>query len=785
MAISTRLKQYQYPITILRLDLIRTAQGAYPTIDSSAEARTCSDDTQLTSSRTGPSRRPRERDGRMRSRSPPAIDRYQPQTRGVHERRDDRNYRRRSPPPAQPNIDRYVPGQGQVQEPIQLINPLANPLSGDIQVGFSYFAEWWRKDKEIKEEKARASRGERRPPTRLKSDQEMREEKDAEHDKIQVAYDEYKNKHQAQLGRQFVVAHKNEEWFKEKYDSEIRDPIRKRQVDYRREVYAQWEADLESGMFDEFSLEGIYKNDSNGEGGMIDKEEGEAAAANEVLGVGDLLPLKGGDLRDEAINQPALLIKTIAPYVSREKLEAFCKEHLGEGEGGLKYLSLSDPLPLKKFHRLGWIILNPGGEQTVEVEIKAQRSDGRDEDGENGEDGSDAADKMETSGTETVTKSGADIALEAINGKAIEIEDGNKTNFTCHVGAHYPPPIVRKRALWDLFSAPERVERDLQLAVRLVMKLESEIGDDINAVSKIEERVEAIKSSGLLQPQTNGTSTQHKAENGEADEDGEMEEEEEGAYDEEIDDEELLSKKKRLDLLVEYLRRVHSFCFFCVFDSDSVHELTRRCPGGHLRRPRASLTNQAKIAARASAYSEPFPLKKTDTADQDPDVKEESSPAQRRYHGRYQRGRTFLQLQRAFNWVKTYESKLFQILEPGGVDIKELGGEPIEEGLEKNLKKYVTQEDESKFRCKVPDCSKLFKGENFWRKHVEKRHTEWFEKQKKDVSPLFSYFKMLSEAVQLTQNTDSIGKQLLYGPCPHLTHRSHGPSRPRRSRLHF
>lgn len=686
----------------------------------------------------------------MRSRSPPAIDRYQPRARGLHERRDDQTYRRRSPPPAQGNIDRYVPGQGQGQEPIQLINPLANPLTADSQVGFSYFAEWWRKDKEIKAEKERTNRGERRPPTRLKSDQEIREEKDAEHEKIQAAYDDYKNKHQAQLGRQFVVVHKHEEWFKEKYDSDARDPFRKRHADYKREVYAQWEADLESGMFDEFSLEGIYKNDSNGEGGMIDKEEGEAAAANEVLGVGDLLPLKGGDLRDEAISQPALLIKTIAPYVSREKLEAFCKEHLGEGEGGLKWLSLSDPLPLKKFHRLGWVLLNPGGEQTVEIEVKAERGDGRDEDGEDGEDG---VDKMETSGTETVTKSGAEIALEAINGKAIEATD--KGSFTCHVGAHTPPPIVRKKALWDLFSAPERVERDLQLAVRLVMKLESEIGDDINAVSKIEERVEAIKSSGLLQPQTNGTSAQHKVENGdgEADEDGEMEEDEEGAYDEEVDDEELLSKKKRLDLLVEYLRRVHSFCFFCVFESDSVHELTRKCPGGHLRRPRASLTNQAKIAAKASAYSEPFPLKKSDTADQDVDIKEEGSPDQRRYNNRYnKKDRTFHQLQRAFNWVKTYESKLYQILEPAAVDIKELGGELVEEALEKNLKKHVTQEDESKFRCKVPDCSKLFKGENFWRKHLEKRHTEWFEKQKKDVSPQTPFLTLLLETLTYTNH---------------------------------
>ena len=76
------------------------------------------------------------------------------------------------------------------------------------------------------------------------------------------------------------------------------------------------------------------------------------------------------------------------------------------------------------------------------------------------------------------------------------------------------------------------------------------------------------------------------------------------------DDEELLVIKKKLDLLVEYLRRVFNFCLFCVFESDSVHELIRKCPGGHLRRPRAGLSRAAKAAARASALGEPFPNKK-------------------------------------------------------------------------------------------------------------------------------------------------------------------------------
>jgi hypothetical protein len=45
------------------------------------------------------------------------------------------------------------------------------------------------------------------------------------------------------------------------------------------------------------------------------------------------------------------------------------------------------------------------------------------------------------------------------------------------------------------------------------------------------------------------------------------------------------------------------------------------------------------------------------------------------------------QLQRAFNWVKTFEEKVLQILEPDNVNLRKLGGTPTEEGVEKELSK--------------------------------------------------------------------------------------------------
>jgi hypothetical protein len=125
---------------------------------------------------------------------------------------------------------------------------------------------------------------------------------------------------------------------------------------------------------------------------------------------------------------------------------------------------------------------------------------------------------------------------------------------------------------------------------------------------------------------------------------------------------------------------------------------------------------------------QPLPVKKKAPSEEG---EEGGSPVEEKRPQRLSKSEQ--QLQRAFNWVKTFEDKILQILEPGNADIQKLGGKPVEEALEEEMSKYVKQEEESKFRCKVLECSKLFKAEHFWRKHVEKRHPEWYENIKNDV----------------------------------------------------
>jgi hypothetical protein len=596
----------------------------------------------------------------------------------------------------------------------------------------------------IKEEKDRLRTGRRREPERPRGPREAQEEREKEKAKIQAAYDAYKEELQAKMARTFVTEHKKEQWFRERYVSDVRDRFRQRINDFRRGSYSQWEQDLESGTFDEFSLEGVPKSESNG-AGVVEKEEGEATAANEILGVGDLIPANGADIKDDALYQPTLLIKTIAPHVSRQNLESFCKEHLGEEEGGFRWLSLSDPNPSKRYHRIGWVMLHPAAEAGAAIDQREGRAEDED---------------MAESSAPTST---AEKALDAINGKTVK--DEVRGDFVCHVGIHNPPKEPRKKALWDLFSAPERIERDLSLVQRLVNKFEAVFGSDFNAIAKIDDKVEEMRQSGRLQPALPLSPKAKKAAKKERvvgmdeafDDDGEEgamdeneEEEEEGAVDDndDTDDEALLVKKKQLDLLIEYLRRVFNFCFFCVFESDSIHELTRKCPGGHLRRPRSTLSTTAKAVARASASGEPFPGKKRAEVTEEGEV--EGQEPDRKFRNTSSKAEQ--QLLRAYNWVKTFEDKLHQILEPESADLRKLGGRSVDDAVSDELVKFVKQEDEHKWRCKVPDCTKLFKEDHFWKKHVEKRHAEWFESLRQEVCAIAKCWFFSAEVQGLLTN---------------------------------
>ncbi|KAJ3397826.1 hypothetical protein HDU92_002498 [Lobulomyces angularis] len=60
-----------------------------------------------------------------------------------------------------------------------------------------------------------------------------------------------------------------------------------------------------------------------------------------------------------------------------------------------------------------------------------------------------------------------------------------------------------------------------------------------------------------------------------------------------------------------------------------------------------------------------------------------------------------------------------------GEDVVKMGGRNFEEEAEKEADNNIIKESEAKFRCKV--CQKLFKGEEFVKKHVRAKHQNLFD----------------------------------------------------------
>jgi hypothetical protein len=141
---------------------------------------------------------------------------------------------------------------------------------------------------------------------------------------------------------------------------------------------------------------------------------------------------------------------------------------------------------------------------------------------------------------------------------------------------HSPAKEQPRKALSDLHSTKENLTRDLKFAELVATKkFEKEMGEGYSGFQRIKDHVQKLSS---------------KAE----EMDTVKDDEEEGVVKEDDDGESLVEIKRVLDLTIEYFRRVYSFCFYCVSENHSVHELQRKCFAGHFRRPPPETTNVPK-----------------------------------------------------------------------------------------------------------------------------------------------------------------------------------------------
>jgi hypothetical protein len=155
------------------------------------------------------------------------------------------------------------------------------------------------------------------------------------------------------------------------------------------------------------------------------------------------------------------------------------------------------------------------------------------------------------------------------------IHDDIYGDFIVHAALHSPAKEQPRKALSDLHSTKESLSRDLKLAELVATKkFEKEMGEGYSGLQRIKDHVQKLLSK-------------------EEKMDTVKDDEEEGVIKED-DGESLVEIKKVLDLTIEYFRRVYSFCFYCVSENDSVHELQRKCFAGHFRRPPPETTSVPK-----------------------------------------------------------------------------------------------------------------------------------------------------------------------------------------------
>ncbi|KAI8835559.1 hypothetical protein BC829DRAFT_406320 [Chytridium lagenaria] len=455
---------------------------------------------------------------------------------------------------------------------------------------------------------------------------ESRARGELDDEEIRRRFQTYKDKYQVKILTAFFDEHKGSEWFREKYHPIDSLPLREEVHKRQKSFFPNFLDDIRAGKLDEISFDEIPSSTPatdavedakpadimDADDAEVPKEDEGTAPAGAAASTLSQMPTANPAVSHFKIS--ALFLKAVPPTVKRQQLIEICKK-----VEGFSYLVISDPRPDKKFYRLGWIVFDEGAD--------------------------------------------LEKAREELNLKKID-------DFTLNLAPHNNMTI-RSRLLPAEFNSPERLERDLENARRLI---------EGGAIEAIESRLQDIvfKQEAYQEP--------HK-------EDDRMEDDEEhAALDRAVDGPTPVSTKKTkltLDILIEYLRRVHWYDFYSGVEADGPEDFCRRA-WVHIRKAFSG----AEIEKDAT----------------------NSRPSHKKSD--YQHFSERLDSRVALRTL---------VLSPGS-----WGGEELE-------KLHVAKIESEKYRCK--DCSKLFRGEEFVRKHIRSKHPEVVKELMVDVDFYNAYVR--------------------------------------------
>ncbi|KAJ2720410.1 hypothetical protein GGI07_004621 [Coemansia sp. Benny D115] len=438
-----------------------------------------------------------------------------------------------------------------------------------------------------------------------------------EQEEIRERYEEYRREALQRLYTQFFSVHKDSDWFCERFDPERRKEYMHKLAEQKAEKLRDFVADLDAGKFDNLSqtatTEQIMQHEVN---------RRDPSNANR---------LGGGDEEEDASIKHTLFIRTVPPSVPRAVLEDELRKH-----AGFKYLALSEPRQDKQYHRFGWVRF---------------------------ENGTDMEKTMES------------------------LSNVNIDQFQFHFSRHNNNSSAILRLTPDVTSTDERIRHDLKLVREAVQSMDERTDPETFhmletlqkkawALSRAAGELPAGSSSG---PKAEGEVEEGegvavKGEGEEAAENGDVAMGEEGESEGDAGSgsrENIAAARRELDLLLEYLRRVHYYCYYCGHTADSAEDFLRRCAKQHLRR---------------------------------------GLPGNR---GPQPSG----------NWTRYQDNNNNLIIHPLEADrLYKEGGKSLEKETDKELDAHINQLDEGRYRCM--QCSKLFKGDAFVRKHIRNKHPE-------------------------------------------------------------
>ncbi|RUP43194.1 hypothetical protein BC936DRAFT_137496 [Jimgerdemannia flammicorona] len=480
-------------------------------------------------------------------------------------------------------------------------------------------------------------------------------------EELQKRYAIYKENFAARQLAAFYDRHHTVEWFAEKYHPVRSVPRAEEARALRRRLYDRFVVELEAGKFDEVDFDEPENAAMTRKEWIKKEEEGgedEAKAEGEEHGVdaaGDAkmeqyMKIDGVEQGNETVTAEQhtykLIIKTVPPSISRKKIITMCQE-----VEGFEYLALSEPSPTKKFHRIGWIAFKEGTDMQA--------------------------------------------AYDKLNNKKID-------DFVFHLAMHKHQPPSRTRVAPEIAATPDRLAHDLERVRRVAQVADADLGDQVDGYNLVHSRAQKVIEQRLrkraeedhLRVQTladQGDDAEMEREEGEGDaEDGENESRAARERRRELEDD-VWETKKQLDLFIQYLRRVHLFCYYCGSESDSIEELQRKCVDHHWRKRVAVGMTVEKGSAGKS----------------------EKSVAQ---------------------WAKNLDQKIeMKIRKPTEKEIERMGGKTIESEIENFMRDFVHKEHDARYKCKIAECKKAFKGYEFVEKHIRHKHPEKFEKLEEDV----------------------------------------------------